>query len=87
MKYGIRATNWTNATLYVYYYLKSKKSTHFSEKMVLLPTVANESKLLTGHVTNPFIVKLGQFSPTLHLLQMKPFWWARALLKQRNAAS
>lgn len=46
MKYGIRATNWTNVTLYVYYYLKSKKSTHFSEKMMLLPRESNESKLL-----------------------------------------
>lgn len=48
MKYGIRATNWTNVTLYVYYYLKSSKSTHFSEKMILLPTHSNESKLLSG---------------------------------------
>lgn len=72
MKYGKRATNWTNVTLYVYYYLKSKKSTHFSEKTVLLPTGANGPKLLTGRIPTPAIVELGQFSPTLHFMQMKP---------------
>ncbi len=85
MKYGIRATNWTNATLYDYYCLKSKKSTHFSEKIVLLPTEALRPKLVSFQAVGSFVMELGQFPQGFHFVKIQPLWLPGPWFKQRDS--